>query len=247
MGQIILCETIEAKNNYFLASINKEISTYEELCYYIREYFIFFVEEELPVGLLEWLRDEIEIIEIGQTWTEETTHKEKLYDIISCRNYFLPQEIGELLKKYDCYEKLSSQERKRKLADAYMKQKRYERALHYYKEANRFEENERVHYNIGVCYAHQWNFEEAALHFYRCYKMSNRKWALHAYYAALMLNGDSATVKLSAGNDYDSFIKNWELWEEEWQDKKREQDGKNNQYKKMKLSKWKKDYRKEVE
>ena len=78
MGQIILCETKEAENTYRFSSFHQEISTYEELCYYIREYFIFFVEEEIPESLVMWISSELGIRDLEQEWDRLSTQKEKL-------------------------------------------------------------------------------------------------------------------------------------------------------------------------
>ena len=248
MGQIILCETKEAENTYRFSSFHQEISTYEELCYYIREYFIFFVEEEIPESLVMWISSELGIRDLEQEWDRLLTQKEKLEKIITCRNYFLPQEINVLMKKYDRYEKMTDGERKNRLADEYIKQHRYDRALHYYRQAYYIEKNAKTCYNMGVCYANQWDFEHAAAYFYEAYEISGRKHILHAYYAILMMQGEFASVKIMAGSDYPAFIKKWNNWRNEWERQRQDAGNmRNHQQKKKILEQWKKDYRKEVE
>jgi tetratricopeptide (TPR) repeat protein len=248
MGQIILCETKEAENTYRFSSFHKEISTYEELCYYIREYFIFFVEEGIPDDLPVWMASELGILEVEQEWNTLSDGKERLKKIICCRNYFLPQEISMLLNQYDRYQKMTKSQRKAKLADEYLKQHRYEKALSYYLKAYKVEKDERTCYNIGVCYARGWDFEHAAGYFHEAYKYCNRKQMLDAYYTVLMLQGEEATVKIMAGNESSEFFGQWNEWKEQWREKQQEEDTiRNHQEKKRKLEQWKKDYRKEVE
>ena len=90
MGQIILCETKEAENTYRFSSFHQEISTYEELCYYIREYFIFFVEEEIPESLVMWISSELGIRDLEQEWDRLSTQKEKLEKIC----FYLKESIN---------------------------------------------------------------------------------------------------------------------------------------------------------
>lgn len=248
MGQMILCETKEAENTYQFASFHQEISTYEELCYYIREHFIFFVEEGIPEDLIRWLSVELGIRDLEQEWDALPTKKDKLKQLISCRNYFLPQEISVLMKRYDRYIKMSDAERKSRLADEYLKQQRYEKALYYYRDAYQQKKTDRICYNMGVCYAQHWDFERAAECFQEAYEISGRKWIREAHYAILMLQGEFASVKIMAGDDYPAFIKKWDTWKEQWKTQIAEEKVvRNNQYKKKKLAQWKKNYRKEVE
>lgn len=248
MGQIILCETKEAENTYQFQSFHQEISTYEELCYYIRKYFIFFVEEGIPDNLVTWISDELGIRDLEQEWDRLPTGKEKLKRIITCRNYFLPQEVSVLMKKYDRYDKMTEVDRKNRLADEYLKQHRYERALHYYRRAYQMKKNEKCCYNMAVCYAHQWDFEHAAKYFYESYEISGRKRILNAYYSILMLQGEFASVKIMAGDDYSTFMRKWNGWKQEWEEQQKDEGMiQNNQQKKKRLEQWKRDYRKEVE
>ena len=152
------------------------------------------------------------------------------------------------MKKYDRYEKMTDGERKNRLADEYIKQHRYDRALHYYRQAYYIEKNAKTCYNMGVCYAHQWDFEHAAAYFYEAYEISGRKHILHAYYAILMMQGEFASVKIMAGSDYPAFIKKWNNWRNEWERQRQDAGNmRNHQQKKKILEQWKKDYRKEVE
>lgn len=248
MGQMILCETKEAENTYQFISFHQEISTYEELCYYIREYFIFFVEEGIPEDLITWMSVELEIRDLEQEWDSLSDRKEQLKRLISCRNYFLPQEISVLMKRYDRYIKMSESERKSQLADEYLKQRRYEKALHYYREAYGIKKTDRICYNMGVCYANHWDFERAAECFRESYETGGRKRARDAYYVILMLQGEFATVKIMAGDDYPAFMKQWNTWKHQWNVQAAQDVAmRNNQYKKKKLAQWKKNYRREVE
>lgn len=246
MGQIVLCETKEAENTYYFPYFHKEISTYEELCYYIKEYFIFFVEEGIPDGLTDWMIGELGIEELKQEWGSLKTRKKQIEMIISCRNYFLPQEISSLLKQYDRYQKMTVTQRQIKMGDEYLKQHRYEKARGHYLKAYRVEKEERICYNIAICYAYEWDFAQAAAYFREAYQYCRRKQILDAYFATLMLQKEE--VDEEAGRDQQIFLERWNEWKEEWKAKHQEEEGiKNHQYKKRKLEQWKKDYRKEVE
>ncbi|MEE1313849.1 MAG: hypothetical protein UHS41_09070 [Lachnospiraceae bacterium] len=248
MGQIILCETKETKNPYEFSSFQRKISTYEELCYYIREHFLIFVEEGISEELFQWMVQELEISELEQEWSKITSPKERLRKVISCRNYFLPQEISVLMKKYDRYKRMSDGERKIRLGDEYLKQKRYAKALKYYHSAKLEEMDGRTCYNMAVCYVCQWDFERAAALFLKSYQLSKKKKALDAYYTVLMFQGECAAVKIMAGNEYSAYIQKWKIWKEEWKRHQQEtQAVENNHYKKQRLKQWKTNYRREME
>ncbi|MCI5952329.1 MAG: hypothetical protein MRZ63_08445 [Anaerostipes sp.] len=248
MGQIILCETKEAERTYEFTSFHQTISTYEELCFCIREHFLFFVEEGISKELLQWIANDLEIRDLEQEWAKLSTPREKFQKLISCRNYFLPQEISVLMKKYDRYERMTDSERKVRLGDEYLKQKRYEKALKQYRMSDTREEDGRTLYNMAVCYAHQWDFETAKGLFFKSYQLTKRKRALEAYFSILMFQGEFASVKIMAGTDYPAFMKKWETWKQQWKQHSLEQKKtENNQYKKQKLKQWKREYRKEME
>ena len=248
MGQIILCETKEAEHAYYLESLQKEILSYEELLYYIREYFIIFAEEGFPEDLLSWLVNELGIRDLEADWKLLKNNRQRLERLIGCRNYFLPQGISVLMKKYDRYQEMNPAQRKSLLGDEYLKQERYEKALKLYQQANNSQNNARICYNIGVCYAHQWDFEMAAEYFLKSYQSGGKKRAQNAYFSALMMQGDFSSVQIMAGSDYRNFMDRFEeakaLYRESADKRDRE---KNNQYKKNLLEQWKQRYHREVD
>lgn len=243
MAQMILCETKEASKSYTFTAFHQEISTYEEMCYYIKEYFIFFVEEGIPDDLLRFVVTELGIRDIEADWKILENDKERLKRLISCRNYFLPQEISVLMKRYDRHMNLDEATRKSRLGDEYLKQKRFETALKCYKMTNISQKDARVCYNIGVCYAHLGDFDLAAKHFLDAYKIGGRKKALNAYFSILMLQGEFTAVKITAGTDYQAFKQSWDEAKALYEQSEKE-DSRN---KKNALEQMKQQYRREVD
>ncbi len=244
MGQMILCETKEAAKSYTFTAFHQEISTYEEMCYYIREYFIFFVEEGIPEDLLRFVINDLGIRDIETDWKLLSNDKDRLKRLISCRNYFLPQEVSALMKKYDRHMTLDAATRKSRLGDEYLKQQRYETALKCYKQTNVSQKDARVCYNIGVCYAHLGDLDAAAAHFLQSYKIGGRRKAQNAYFGVLMLQGEFTAVKITAGTDYPGFKKDWD----DLKDALAKMDKPSDQHhKKNALEEIKKQYRKEVD
>jgi tetratricopeptide (TPR) repeat protein len=246
MGQIILCETKEAKIPYEFTSFHQKILTYEELCYCIWEHFLFFAQNGIEEKLFQWLLEELALEELKE-WRQASA-REQFLQVISCRNYFLPQEISTLMKRYDRYQKMSESEKKIRIGDEYLKQGRYEKALKQYLSAKDHQMDGRTYYNIAVCYARQWNFEAAAEFFMKSYRLTKKKRALEAYYVVLMLKGEVISAKIMAGTDYETFAAKWELMKTQWKEEGwQEEESKSGQYKKKMLEQWKREYREEME
>ncbi|MCQ2491772.1 MAG: tetratricopeptide repeat protein [Lachnospiraceae bacterium] len=244
MGPIILCETKEASNSYTFSAFHQEISTYEEMCYYIKEYFIFFVEEGIPDDLLRFVINDLGIRDIETDWKLLNNDKDRLKRLFSCRNYFLPQEVANLMKKYDRHMTLDAATRKSRLGDEYLKQKRYETALKCYKQTNVFQNDARVCYNIGVCYAHLGDLDRAAHYFMQSYKIGGKKKAQYAYFGILMLQGEFTAVKITAGTDYPAFKQEWDAMKEAFA----KMSGNDSAYqKKNRIEEMKEQYRREVD
>lgn len=246
MEHLIICDTKEAKHPFYLSFIQQEIFTYEELCYDIEEYPLFFVEEGITEALLQWMIQELGITELSDLQGRSFTNRKLFWEIITCRSYFLPEECRKLLDVYDFYAKLGPVDRKIQMADSYMKQKRYGKALKYYKEAAKHSSNGRIYYNIGVCCSHQWDYEAAKKAYLRAYELTKDKRAIEAYDAVLLLQGKKDLDQKMNTNASKQFLKGWQMLQREWKDNEERRLQKAPKEKQV-LQEWKIQYRREME
>ena len=57
MSKIVLCETKPAKTAYTIHKINRSFQSYEELCWLLEHYLIFFLSEGIDRSLKNYLKD----------------------------------------------------------------------------------------------------------------------------------------------------------------------------------------------
>ena len=56
MSKIVLCETKPAKTAYTIHKINRSFQSYEELCWLLEHYLIFFLSEGIDRSLKNYLK-----------------------------------------------------------------------------------------------------------------------------------------------------------------------------------------------
>lgn len=239
MSQIVLCETREANVPYRLAMLDLSITTYEELCYYMQNHFLLFAEEGIPKGLSDWMKEELRI-PLKADGLEE---RDLLEEIISCKNYFFPQEIRELMKQYDRLQKMPIRERKQKMGDEYLRHGWIEKALSYYKQANEIKQDGRICYNMGVCYARRWDFPMAERYFSESYNLTGKKQAKDALLFVLKMQKKDEKIEQITGEESEKFYDRWKEYEQQW---KVEQNEKRGRTVLEELDHLKKAYRREV-
>ena len=61
MSKIVLCETQEAPYPYKIEKIHRSFSSYEELCYLLEHYMIFFLMEGIDFRMKSYMKEELGI------------------------------------------------------------------------------------------------------------------------------------------------------------------------------------------
>ena len=62
MSKIVLCETKPAKVPYKIAKIGRSFQSYEEFCWLLEHYLIFFLTEGFEYPLKNYLKEQLDIV-----------------------------------------------------------------------------------------------------------------------------------------------------------------------------------------
>ena len=82
MSKIVLCETKPAKTAYTIHKINRSFQSYEELCWLLEHYLIFFLSEGIDRSLKNYLKEYLNL----EIKSEDAVQQVK--EIINFQNYF---------------------------------------------------------------------------------------------------------------------------------------------------------------
>ena len=93
MSKIVLCETKPAKTAYTIHKINRSFQSYEELCWLLEHYLIFFLSEGIDRSLKNYLKEYLNL----EIKSEDAVQQVK--EIINFQNYFTADEKIQFQQK----------------------------------------------------------------------------------------------------------------------------------------------------
>lgn len=190
MSKIVLCETKPAKVAYTIHKINRSFQSYEELCWLLEHYLIFFLSEGLDVPLKNYLKEQLNI----EIKSEDAVQQVK--EIINYRNYFTADEKIQFQQKLRTTYLYSAAKKQKLLADMYLKHHLYLMALTSYQKldslSGKLNANEQteVWYHMGLCQSRMFCFEEARQSFFKALGLRVEKQIQEAYFMVSYLCGD---------------------------------------------------------
>lgn len=190
MSKIVLCETQEAQTAYTIEKINRTFQSYEEFCWLLEHYLIFFLTEGLDHSLKNYLREELNLT----VKSDDTVQQVK--EIINFRNYFNADEKIQFQQKLRTTYLYSAAKKQKMLADLYLAHRLYLRALlayqRWWKTAGQLRPSEKaeVLYHMGLCQSRMFCFEEAKKYFMKALALKEQKEIQEAYFTAAYLSGD---------------------------------------------------------
>lgn len=190
MSKIVLCETQEASVPYRIEKINQTFQSYEEFCWLLEHYLIFFLTEGLDHSLKAYLKEELNL----SVKSDDTVQQVK--EIVNFRNYFNADEKILFQQKLRTTYLYSAARKQKLLADLYLKHQLYLSALLAYqklwKTAGQLRPSEKVEvlYHMGLCQSRMFCFEEAKECFQKALMQKEQKEIQEAYFTAAYLSGD---------------------------------------------------------
>lgn len=190
MSKIVLCETQEASVSYTIEKINQTFQSYEEFCWLLEHYLIFFLTEGLDHPLKTYLKEQLNL----SVKSDDTVQQVK--EIINFRNYFNGDEKIQFQQKLRTTYLYSAARKQKLLADLYLKHSLYLRAFLAYqkmwKTAGQLRPSEKMEvlYHMGLCQSRMFCFEEAKKYFREALVIKEQKEVQEAYFMVSYLSGD---------------------------------------------------------
>lgn len=200
MGKIILCKGRTATEPYRFPISKAAVYSIEELSLYLYEHIFELYEDLLTDELVQWVEEELAMVELAKKLADLQANGNNLCDIIVtilCSNdYYTEKEIKELVDVIDQIMNLPVKERKKIKGDQFLKYKMYAHAIAEY-HSLLYEEKEKLSnhefgiilHNLAVAHIHVSSYREAAHEFKRAYSLNQKKESLHQYLLALLLSG----------------------------------------------------------
>ena len=190
MSKIVLCETQEAPYPYKIEKIHRSFSSYEELCYLLEHYIIFFLMEGIDFRMKSYMKEELGIP------LENDDAVQQIKEIINYRNYFTADEKQQFQQRLRTTYLYSMAKKQKMLADMYLEHHQYLSAMKGYQAlknvSGQFQAREQVQilYHLGLCQSKMFCFDEAKESFRRALAIKERREVQEAYFMISYLQGD---------------------------------------------------------
>lgn len=194
MSKIVLCETKPAKTAYTIHKINRSFQSYEELCWLLEHYLIFFLSEGIDRSLKNYLKEYLNL----EIKSEDAVQQVK--EIINFQNYFTADEKIQFQQKIRTTYLYSAAKKQKLLADMYLKHHLYLMALTSYQKlemvSGKLNPNEQMHvwYHMGLCQSRMFCFDEAKESFRKALMLKPEKQIQEAYFMISYLSVDEKAL-----------------------------------------------------
>lgn len=197
MGRVLLCVGNYAKNAYYIDAFCQGVYCLEELCYCLKEYTYLVDGSIMDKGLADWIREECgcpdlagELHEFIKRGASLTVFVMTVLEYTGYLDSGEAQMVERLLKNNS---NLTEEERSKSHADFLLENGKYEKAAAEYKAlAGRTREENpalcaKALHNLGVVYARQFLYEQAAKMFDEAYRIGREGISRLHYLAAMRM------------------------------------------------------------
>ncbi len=270
MAGIILCRSKMAKVPYHIDSIDVNIYSLEELCYYIYNNIYLVNAEMFNDTLFEFIRNETGDAVLADRLCKMVKEKEPLavivITVLKYVDYYNDEEINKLQDVLETLNMQNVNERLKARADIFMENGHFARAiLNYQKIISAPFDNTlsglfyaKVYHNLGTAFAHLFMYRQAAKYFLEAYRIGQHGESKKCYMAAVRFargenvieNDDTTAEEYELKKKIETAVDNARYSDEyrEIMNAENEKDPDNAQqyYNKINqiISKWKNDYKK---
>ncbi|WP_099466670.1 tetratricopeptide repeat protein [Konateibacter massiliensis] len=217
MGRIILCHEKKAEKPYFIASMNLNLYTLEELCYFLYDNIYWMDEAIINDELIEWIETQLQLKELGEELRNNLGNINSfVMAVLRYVGYITEEDEEETGKRLSQYEHQSDLEKMMERASHFLESKLFMEAILEYKKLEAREDNphmEKVYNNMGVAYANLFLYKEAANYFKRAYEQKpDEESYKNLSYAAAMMNEEERKdfQALLQGNYREVFLADME-------------------------------------
>lgn len=193
MGRLILCYAKKANKPYFVKTMNLNLYTLEELCYFLYDNLYWIDETVINNELSDWILKELQLIELNEELKlNRGSVKNFVMIILKYAGYVSTKDMddaGRLLLELD---EQSDVDKTLGRAEHLLQCRLYMEAILEYKQLSSVKDSkqlEKIYNNMGVAYAGLFLYKEAAKCFQHAY-MINKAPVIykHFTYAVAMLS-----------------------------------------------------------
>ncbi|MBR6222282.1 MAG: hypothetical protein IKQ71_02465 [Lachnospiraceae bacterium] len=196
MGKVILCETKTAKEPFVFLNTKVYVYSYEEFCYYVYNNQILVTMDIIDLSLCDWFEKQLDLKpladELKSLMEKESPLEDYLIKILMFKNYYDVNEIKSFVTEYEAGKLLRPNERDKKIADGYLKYKRYTKAISMYKQLLVNEDKiadqiflGNVYHNMAVALANNMQLNEARLAFLKAFTLNENEISLRSCFMVM--------------------------------------------------------------
>lgn len=208
MGRLILCYAKKANKPYFVKTMNLNLYTLEELCYFLYDNLYWIDETVVNDELSDWILKELQLTELNEELIlNRGSVKNFIMIILKYAGYISAEDMddaGKLLVELDeqsDFDKILGR------GGHLLQFKLYMDAILEYKKLTKVDDHnqmEKIYNNMGVAYAGLFLFKEAAKCFQKAYQLNKDPviYRHFVYAAAMASEEDIPEFQENLKNDY---------------------------------------------
>ena len=194
MRETIVCVGQIGSKPYRFPETGTQISSYEELCYYMSRHMVCYLYTLPEEELLYYIRDELKLDklyrQLSKLMNPEKDQMKYFAALFREGNYFPEEEIRQILDEYRSLKNAPYPLQCKWMGDLSVRSGKAATAIHYYKEALKrgtLEEEEvgAVYHNMAIAKAKLFRFQEARVLFLKAYQHGGEEESLFYYYAII--------------------------------------------------------------
>ena len=196
MRETLICTGRLGDHPYRFPETGIEVYSYEEICYYLSQHMICYLQTLPDEELLLFMKEELGLEKLAKVLSRlnnpERDQMKYFAALFREGSYFHEEEIREILDQYRSLKNALVHRKYRMLGDLMMESRRSTAAMEYYekaldcKEIDDKEAGEICH-NMGVAKMRLFRFQDAGLYFLKAYQKLEDEKSLFYYYASVFL------------------------------------------------------------
>ena len=206
MGSFILCHEKKANKPYYMDDIHLNLYTIEELCFYLCNNLFLLNHTLLSKDLCKWIDEELELPYLSASLLQllpSMSLSRFVVTILSYVGFCDDQELEDIQHTLMSLKDETEEEQRKKKADNMLKNGKYESSLREYERILKKEGESklgrhfyaRIRHNMGVAYAKQFLFGEAASCFEQAYNLDANEESLKEYLCACYMSMDDVQFR----------------------------------------------------
>ena len=195
MSGYILCQTKKADKPFFVESINTNIYSLEELCYFLYHNLYLVDASIINETLCTWISEELDLPRLAAKLRPHlgkfASAEDVLYPVFKEINYLAYEELRTLNGRIERRNSESEEIREKQKGDALMENRMYVNAIRVYQKLLEKESKdvsgemrERIFHNQGCAYSYLFQMDKALDCFFMAWRENRSEKALKVYLLA---------------------------------------------------------------